>query len=126
MRHSYWSRWGTPGGLSKRRESPERTAVRETAEEVNLEVELMSEPAVVVEPVPRRVDIVFWPDPRPAPRSTRCGRTRPEITKVGWFQPADLPDLQPETATALVALARTGAIDLGEAGITPSSGHPTR
>ena len=31
-RHSYWSRWGTPGGLAQRGEHPETTAVRETRE----------------------------------------------------------------------------------------------
>ncbi|MFI5044511.1 MAG: NUDIX hydrolase [Acidimicrobiales bacterium] len=126
VRHSYWDRWGTPGGLSKRGEPPTETAVRETTEEVNLDIVLIGAPAVVVEPHLHRVDIVFLA--RPAPGAA-LGDVRPnsaEITRVGWFRPDGLPDLQSETSTALVALARTGIIDLPGSGITPSSARPTR
>lgn len=106
VRQSYRQRWGVPGGLLKRGETPEDAARREVREEVGLDVELIGEPAVVVEPVPRRIDIVFRArpvgadQPAPAPSS-------PEITEVRWFSAQDLPELQFETTTALVALARS-------------------
>ena len=50
----------------------------------------------------------------------------PEIVATAWFMPHELPELQPETATALVALSRSGRIDLTGSGLTPSSARPTR
>jgi 8-oxo-dGTP pyrophosphatase MutT (NUDIX family) len=112
VRQSYGTRWGTPGGLAKRHERPEVAAVRETREEVNLDVELISEAAVVVEPVPHRVDIVYLAR---AVRTSDLDDVRPsspEIERAEWFPMGELPNLQVETVTALQALARTGALDL--------------
>ncbi len=125
-RQSYTARWGTPGGLAKRGERPEVAAVRETMEEVNLPIELMGEPAVVVEPHPRRVDVVFLARPVPGAPLDDVRPSSAEITAVGWFRPDDLPELQAETATALVALARDGRIELDGSGLTPWSDRPTR
>ncbi|HEU5152154.1 MAG TPA: NUDIX hydrolase [Iamia sp.] len=109
VRHVYRQRWGVPGGLLERGEEPGVAAVREVREEVGLDVVLLGEPAVVVDPEPQRVDIVYrarvapgcdWRDA--APRS-------PEIATVEWFPPRDLPELQHETAGAFVALARVRA-----------------
>jgi 8-oxo-dGTP pyrophosphatase MutT (NUDIX family) len=125
-RQSYTTRWGTPGGLAKRGERPELAAVRETMEEVNLPIELVGEPAVVVEPAPRRVDVVFLARPAVGAPLDDVRPSSPEITAIGWFRPDDLPELQAETATALVALARDGRLDVDGPGLTPSSDHPTR
>ena len=124
--HSYVSRWGTPGGLAKRREYPDAAAVRETMEEVNLPIEVVGEPAVVVEPRPRRVDVVFLARPVPGAPLDDVRPSSPEIVSGAGFQPEDLPELQTETATALVALARSGRIDLAGSGLTPWSDRPTR
>src|SRR5439155_25977467 len=59
VRHSYRKRWGLPGGLLKRGEEVADGARREAMEEVGLDIELVGEPAVVVEPEPRRVDVVY-------------------------------------------------------------------
>src|SRR4051812_10272956 len=59
IRQAYRRRWGIPGGLLKRREDPADAAVREVFEEVGLRVELVGEPAVVVDAAPQRVDIIF-------------------------------------------------------------------
>jgi len=121
VRHSYVSRWGTPGGLTKRREHADVAAARETMEEVNLAVELVGEPSVVVEPRPRRVDVVFLARPAPDAPLDDVRPSSPEIVATQWFQPDELPELQPETATALVALSRDGRIDLSGSGLVPSS-----
>jgi 8-oxo-dGTP pyrophosphatase MutT (NUDIX family) len=126
VRHSYVSRWGTPGGLAKRREPADVAAARETFEEVNLPVELIGEPSVVVEAVPRRVDVVFLARPALDAPLDDVRPSSPEIVATAWFLPHELPELQPETATALVALSRSGRIDLSGSGLTPSSAHPTR
>lgn len=108
VRHSYGTRWGTAGGLSKRGEAPEVTAVRETREEVGLDVELVGEPAVVVEPRYRRVDVVFLARPAPAADPDSATPSSVEILEVGWFAPADPPSVSPEAATAWAALTRRG------------------
>jgi 8-oxo-dGTP diphosphatase len=125
-RHSYASRWGTPGGLAKRNERPDAAAVRETMEEVNLRIEVVGDPVVVVEPRPRRVDVVFLARPVPGAPLDDVRPSSPEILATAWFAPSELPELQPETANALVALARAGRIDLDGSGLTPSSDRPTR
>ncbi len=103
VRHSYRNAWGFPGGLLNRGEGPAEGAVREVREECDIAIEVVGEPAVVVAPEPRRVDVVY-----------RCRTDEPdgaramppEVTAVAWFAPDDLPELQHEAAGALVALAR--------------------
>jgi 8-oxo-dGTP diphosphatase len=112
VRHSYGRSWGTPGGLAKRRERPEIAAVRETMEEVNLPVELVGEPAVVVDPVPHRVDVVYLARPASGVDLGRVRPSSPEIEAVEWFPLASLPPMQHETITALEALERMGSLNL--------------
>lgn len=106
VQHVYRRRWGVPGGLLERRERPAEAAVREVREEVGLDVVLLGEPAVVVDPKPQRVDIVYRARTAPGCDTDRAEPCSPEIAALGWFSPRDLPELQHETATALVALAR--------------------
>jgi len=117
VRHSYWRLWGTPGGLAKRHERPDVAARRETLEEVALHVELVGEPAVVVEPVPHRVDIVYLARPAPGVRPDSAHPSSPEIETAEWFALDALPTLQPETVTALTALGRRGLLDLSPTGL---------
>ena len=112
VRHTYWKRWGTAGGLAKRGERPELAAVRETMEEVNLAVELVGEPAVVVDPRPHRVDVVFLARPAAGADLDEVRPSSPEIEGFGWFRLDELPPLQPETVSALRALGRAGLLEL--------------
>lgn len=103
VKHSYRNAWGFPGGLLNRGEGPADGAVREALEEVDIAIEVVGEPAVVVAPEPRRVDVIYrcttaQPD--------RARAMPPEVTEVAWFAPDRLPELQHEAAGALVALAR--------------------
>lgn len=113
VRHSYRERWGFPGGLLQRGEDVTVGARREALEEVDLDIELVGEPAVVVEPAPRRVDVVFRARPRGGADPAAVRAASPEIVEVAWFAPDDLPQLQEEAATAIVALARSDGSDLG-------------
>ncbi|CAN5707094.1 MAG: NUDIX hydrolase [Iamia sp.] len=106
VEHIYRRRWGVPGGLLERREDPSDAALREVREEVGLDVVLVGEPAVVVDAIPQRVDVVYRA--RLAPGCDPDGATplSPEIKGLRWFPRTGLPELQHETAGALVALGR--------------------
>lgn len=104
VRHSYRDRWGFPGGLLNRGEDPIDGAKREAKEECDIAIEIIGEPAVVVEPDARRVDVIY------RCRTNEPANARPvtpEVTDVAWFPADQLPELQHEAAGALVALART-------------------
>jgi 8-oxo-dGTP diphosphatase len=106
VRHSYRRRWGFPGGLVKRREDIEDAARREAKEEVGIAIELVGEPAVVVEPRTRRVDVVFRCRLAPGVAPDDAHPVSPEIVEVRWVARDALPELQHEAADGLVALAR--------------------
>lgn len=109
VRQAYRKKWGIPGGLLKRGEAPEVGARREVFEEVGIAVELLGPPAVVVDADPQRVDVVFRARPLALSEISQVRPTSPEIVEVKWFAPDALPELQFETAEAMVALARVAA-----------------
>lgn len=106
VRHAYRRRWGVPGGLLNRGEEPETAARREALEEVGVEVETIGEPAVVVDPGPRRVDVIYRARLVNGLDPDTVRPTSVEILEARWFPADELPELQHETAGALVALAR--------------------
>lgn len=107
VRLSYRHRWGVPGGLLKRGELPVEAAHREVREEVGLEIELIGEPAVVVDAEAQRVDLVYRARVADGEDATTAQPLSPEIVEAAWFPTASLPELQHETSGALVALARS-------------------
>jgi len=106
VRHVYRNRWGVPGGLLNRGEDAADAARREVLEEVGLRIELIGEPAVVVDAEPQRVDIVFRARPAADADGDKSAPSSPEILEARWFPAAALPALQHETVSAFVALAR--------------------
>lgn len=115
IRHSYRSRWGVPGGLLNRREEPAVAARREVREEVGLDVELVGEPVVVVDAVPQRVDLVYRARLAAGADLDDVRPVSAEIAEARWFAPGELPELQHETTTALMALARSDREGLRDA-----------
>ena len=100
---------------------------REALEEVGLRIELVGEPAVVVEPETRRVDVIFAARPVAGADPDAVAPRSPEIAECRWFAADDLPPLQHETAGALVVLAPA---ELGRHGPAPTArarraGSPT-
>lgn len=111
VRHSYNRRWGTVGGLAKRGERPEVCAVREAREEVGIDLTLVGEPVVVVDPGLRRVDVVFLAHPAQEASADQAEPRSAEILETRWFARGELPELSADTASAWNALARVGAIE---------------
>ena len=70
---------------------------------MSLDVELVGQPAVVVDPEPQRIDLVFRARPT---NGVAVQPSSPEIEEARWFAPDSLPELQFETTGAMVALAR--------------------
>ena len=106
IRHLYRQRWGVPGGLLQRHESPADAARREVREEVGLDVRLIGEAAVQVDADPRRVDIVFRAQPVDDATADNVKPSSVEVIEARWFAPTEFPELQHETAQAIQALAR--------------------
>jgi ADP-ribose pyrophosphatase YjhB (NUDIX family) len=106
VRHAYRNRWGLPGGLLGRGEDARAAARREAFEEVGVKIETIGEPAVVVDPRPRRVDVIFRARLANGTAADEVRPTSVEIVEARWFPSEELPELQHETAGALVALAR--------------------
>lgn len=106
VRLSYRNSWGLPGGLLKRGETPAQAALREVREESTLEVDLVGDPAVVVDAPAQRVDVIFRARVADGHDVGSARAASPEIVEIAWFPRDDLPDLQVETSSALMALAR--------------------
>lgn len=109
LRLSYRGRWGLPGGLLQPGESPEDCARRESKEETSLDIVLDGPPAVIVEEEPQRVDVIFRARPAPGQDPDAVDTRSPEVDGLRWFHPSDLPELQREATTALMALGRSHA-----------------
>lgn len=119
VRLAYRDKWGLPGGLLKRHEDVATCARREVCEEIGLDIDLVSEPAVVVDSRPQRVDVVFRARPTAGVDPVSASPRSVEILEVGWFPAGDLPDLQHEAMTALIALASSA---LGPGGTAATAG----
>ena len=92
-------RWGVPGGLARagRGRRPTAPGAR-CAEEVGVAVELLGEPAVVVDPGERRVDVVYAARLADGVDPATAAPVSPEIVECRWFAAGELPELQRETA----------------------------
>jgi 8-oxo-dGTP diphosphatase len=117
VRLVYRNGWGLPGGLIKRKEDVATCARREVKEEIGLDVELISEPAVVVDSRPQRIDVVFRARPAPGVDPAGAHARSVELREVAWFPAGELPELQHETVSALITLASS---TLGPAGHGPT------
>ncbi len=113
VRLVYRRGWGLPGGLIKRNEDVAECARREVREEVGLAVDLTSEPAVVVDSRPQRIDVVFRARPAAGVDPADAHARSVELVEAVWFPADELPALQAEAVSALLALASSTGTDDG-------------
>lgn len=115
VRQVYRNAWGVPGGLIKRNEDVASCARREVLEEVGVRIELVGEPAVVVDAPPQRVDVAYRARLADGVDPDAVSPRSPEIREVRWFPFDELPQLQHEAVSALAALARASSEGVGPA-----------
>ncbi len=103
LRQHHREGWTLPGGLLNRGEAAADGARREVREETGLEI-VPGEPLTcVVDPVTRRVDVLFHVPVTHRPAVT----PRSEAVTAAWLAPDELGDLDDPTTQALAAYART-------------------
>lgn len=113
VRQVYRNHWGIPGGHLQRGEDASDGARREVLEEVGLAVDLLGEPLVTVDAEARRVDIIYRAMPMVGADLDDLRPCSPEIVEVRWFPREQLPELQHETADALVKISRDEIVGAG-------------
>ncbi|MFI7588204.1 NUDIX hydrolase [Spongisporangium articulatum] len=94
--------WTFPGGLINRGENAAEAVVREVAEETGLHVEVGLPFATVVDPGPRRVDILFWVSASSAPDVEAAG----EALRAAWVPVDDMGEVDIPTRHTLAEWAR--------------------
>ena len=82
VRVVYRDGWGLPGGLINRREDIDACARREVREETGLVVDLVGEPAVVVDARPQRIDVVYKARPAHGADPDAVRPCSPEVSDV--------------------------------------------
>jgi 8-oxo-dGTP diphosphatase len=108
VRHSYRNHWGLPGGLLARDEEAVDAARREVQEEVGIDVEVVGEPAVVVEAKYRRVDVVYAARLAGPGDAEHAHPVSAEIEAAAWHDVRHLPRLDREAAKSVAAWDRAG------------------
>ncbi|MBL8929762.1 MAG: NUDIX hydrolase [Kineosporiaceae bacterium] len=102
LRQHHRHGWTLPGGLLDRHETPDAAARREVLEETGLQIDPGDPVTVVVDPVERRVDVLFVIVADHRPQAT----PRSEAVAARWLLPTELGTLDESTSQAFAALHR--------------------
>lgn len=95
--------WSLPGGLLERREPPDAGVVREVAEETGLRIEVGLPLTCLVNPIARRVDVIYLVPAATAPQVV-CGG---EADDYSWLRPEEVERADDSTTEILAAIAET-------------------
>lgn len=101
VRPIYRKGWTLPGGLVDRGEQPSDTVTRELKEELGLTVEVTAGPWVIVDPELSRFETIYRVAVVDDIDLDTIEITTAELSALGWFDPADPPELEDETSEAL-------------------------
>ena len=101
VKAAYRWRWSMPGGLMDVGEAPADAVRRETREETGLDIELVSEPLVLLETTMQRVNFIFHARPAPGADPDDLQAQASEILELGWFDPTELPETIPDMSAEL-------------------------
>ncbi len=92
--------WGLPGGFMRKDEQPPQAVSRELREEIGVELKFDQPIGSYVQDHQRHIEYVFT-IVLDAGQAARVVRSSAELSQLGWYDPADLPTLQPEAIEAL-------------------------
>lgn len=116
VRTSYRRGWVFPGGMLDRGETPAEAAVREVREEVGLDVDLVGQTMMLMDPNLRRIDFVFTGRVVEGADPDDLALQPAEIAEARWIHRDDIDQLLASDRSSIGRLL--DAIDTGQTLLT--------
>lgn len=107
VKAAYRWRWGLPGGLMDAGESPSGAALRETKEETGLDIVLVDDPTVLIEPNLQRLTFIYPATPAPGANPDAVRPQASEILEIGWFPRDEFPETVPDLSGTIAGMEQS-------------------